>query len=259
MYGLEVGIMLPLQTGSTFYFKRPYYPKDVQKALSHIPPPRVFVTTPHYLNILLKAKLPLPDLEIVISATDHLSLDLSRKAETQFNTNVYEIYGCTEAGSLAVRRTSDGKLWHLLDDVRILGDGDRCVVQAPYLPETIPLMDNIEPKSEKTLLLGDRLSSMIRIAGKRESLGNLNCHLNEIPGVQDGCFIQQRSDYRELGRLEAVVVAPNVAPSTIIEALSNRLDAAFIPRRIYFIDSLPMNETGKISRDELLKLINSAP
>ena len=50
----------------------------------------------------------------VLSATAPLSTELAARAETTFNAPVFEIYGCSEAGQLATRRTITGPVWHCL-------------------------------------------------------------------------------------------------------------------------------------------------
>ncbi len=49
-------------------------------------------------------------------------------------------------------------------------------------------------------------------------------------------------------RLMAFVVAPGLASETIMLALRQRIDPAFLPRPLCFVESLPRNETGKLPR-----------
>jgi acyl-coenzyme A synthetase/AMP-(fatty) acid ligase len=74
--------------------------------------------------------------------------------------------------------------------------------------------------------------------------------------VEDGIFFEPTSAEGEIVRLEAAVVAPNVQPKEILQALRQRVDSAFLPRRIHMLDSLPRNSTGKIPKEEILKLVS---
>jgi acyl-coenzyme A synthetase/AMP-(fatty) acid ligase len=49
-------------------------------------------------------------------------------------------------------------------------------------------------------------------------------------------------------RLSAFVVAPGLAPEALIEELRKRIDPAFLPRPLAFVDALPRNATGKLPR-----------
>ena len=94
---------------------RPFFPDDVRIALLETPERRVLVTTPVHLQACVKAGLRWPATALLISATAPLSLELAAQAEAAFDAPVLEIYGCTEAGSIASRRTLHGDRWRLYD------------------------------------------------------------------------------------------------------------------------------------------------
>jgi hypothetical protein len=60
-------------------------------------------------------------------------------------------------------------------------------------------------------------------------------------------------------RLAAIVVAPNVDAATILAALRERIDPAFLPRPLHLVDTLPRNALGKLPRAEILRLVQAAP
>jgi len=41
-------------------------------------------------------------------------------------------------------------------------------------------------------------------------------------------------------------VAPGLTPESLLNALRRRIDAAFLPRPLHFVEALPRNETGKL-------------
>jgi acyl-coenzyme A synthetase/AMP-(fatty) acid ligase len=98
---------------------------------------------------------------------------------------------------------------------------------------------------------------MVKIAGKRASLAALNAELERLPGVRDGAFFVPRSSSGG-NRLAAVVVAPGLTRAKILSALRGRIDAAFLPRPLLFVDALPRNPTGKLERDALLAFAREA-
>ena len=48
---------------------------------------------------------------------------MANQAEARFGAPLHEVYGFTEAGMVATRRTIEGPLWHALPDVRLRRDG----------------------------------------------------------------------------------------------------------------------------------------
>ena len=53
----------------------------------------------------------------------------------------------------------------------------------------------------------------------------------------------------------AFVVAPGLASETIMSALRQRIDPAFLPRPLCFVEALPRNETGKLPRGAVDELV----
>ena len=56
-------------------------------------------------------------------------------------------------------------------------------------------------------------------------------------------------------RIAALVVAPDVDDASILRALRGRVDPVFLPRPLRRVAALPRNETGKLPRAELLRLL----
>lgn len=253
MYGLETSIMAPWFSGASVYDGRPFFPDDVRAALTEVPTPRVLVTTPIHLQACVRAGLRWPEVRFLISATAPLDATLAAQAEQLFHAPVLEIYGCTEAGSIASRRTVHGELWRLYEGFR-LNHGE---LSGVHLPEPVPLNDQVEVHDETRFRLLGRHEDMINIAGKRMSLAYLNQQLREITGVVDGIFALPSEGEIEARRLMAAVVAPDLSERQILAALADRLDPVFLPRPLLKVDALPRNATGKISREALLNLITT--
>ena len=257
MYGFESSVLIALHGGAVLDAARPFFPADIAAALARVAAPRVLVTTPFHLKTVLDAGLPLPPLALVVSATAPLSPQLAARAEQHLGAPLLEIYGCTEAGQVATRRTTAGAEWRTFDGLRIDGDGDAASVSGGHVPQPTVLADVLEVVDAETFRLLGRSNDLINVAGKRSSIGHLDFHLNSIEGVVDGAFwMPPESDGDAAGvvRLVAFVVAPGVARERIVAALRDRVDAAFLPRRIVHVDALPREATGKLTRARLGEL-----
>jgi acyl-coenzyme A synthetase/AMP-(fatty) acid ligase len=257
MYGFESSVLLALHGGAVLDASRPFFPADIAAALGRVPAPRMLVTTPFHLRTVLDAKLTLPPLTLVLCATAPLAPPLAPAAERRLGAPLLEIYGCTEAGQVASRRTTAGAEWQTLDRVRLAGDGDAVTVSGGHVPQPTLLADVLEVTGDDTFRLLGRTHDLINIAGKRSSIGHLDFQLNSIDGVVDGAFwMPPESSGDALGvvRLVAFVVAPGLSNEQIGAALRERVDAAFLPRRIVRVAALPREETGKLTAARLAQL-----
>ena len=260
MYGFESTILLPLLSGARLTAERPFYPAEIDSAIAGAPGPRVLFITPFHLRTWLEGPSVSP-IELIVSATAPLSVALARAAEEKTGATVMEIYGCTEAGQVATRRTAAGAEWHALDGLRLWNEAGRTLVAGGHVEEPTALQDVIEVLDGGTrFLLHGRLADMVNIAGKRNSLGYLNHQLATIPGVVDGAFFvpEDATDGR-ITRLTAFAVAPGLTKSDLIAALRCRIDAAFLPRPLHIVDALPRSPTGKLPRAALRALAAGSP
>jgi acyl-coenzyme A synthetase/AMP-(fatty) acid ligase len=261
MYGFESTVLLALQSGNAFSAERPFYPADVCSELASVPQPRMLVSTPVHLRTLLAAGVHLPSADLVLSATAPLSQNLAREVEQRFETRLLEIYGSTETGQIASRRTAQTVEWQLFSGVRLVSDAEQTWAEGGHVEQPTPMCDVLEITAHDRFLLHGRLSDLVNIAGKRSSLAYLNHHLNAIAGVIDGAFFVREEDESSstgVARVAALVVAPSLDAAAVTEQLRKRIDPVFLPRPLLFVDCLPRNDTGKLPHEALLSLAANA-
>ncbi len=236
-YGLESSVLLAMLGGAAFDSGRPFFPADIAASLASVPRPRALVTTPFHLKTLLLAGIELPTVDLILSATAPLSPQLAAQAEQALGGPLIEIYGSTESGQVATRRTTRTDIWETFGDIRVRVEqipnaGERFVFEGDFVPEPTPMADVLELIDDRHFRLLGRANDLIHVAGRRSSLGHLNYHLNSIPGVQDGAFWLPDEVADGVVRPVAFVVAPEVSQADIVAALRQRLEAVFVLRRI---------------------------
>jgi acyl-coenzyme A synthetase/AMP-(fatty) acid ligase len=255
MYGFELTVLLPLHAPAASWCGPAFFPGDVHAALSAVPAPRILVTTPLQTRALLHAGTGLPTLQAAISATAPLDNDLAAEAERRWQAPMLEIFGATEVGSVASRRTLDGDAWTAYPGVSLEQDTEATTVSAPWA-EPAALADHIETLDARRFRLLGRRTDLVKLGGRRASLSGLNRILTGLDGVADGVFVVPGDlEQRATARLMAVVVAPRRSPDSILAELRGRVDPLFLPRRVVCVDALPRNELGKLPQGALLALL----
>lgn len=252
MFGLESTIMLPMQAGLTLAGGCPLLPQDIQSAMQQLSGPIWWATTPMHLRACVQSGLAFPRLAGMICATQTLAPELARAAEACFKAPLHEIYGCTEAGVIGLRRPAQESEWRLLPDWAMEQRADQTWISGLRSAGTLCLPDHIEMLPDGRFLLHGRHSSLIKVGGKRMHLDALNQFLLSVPGVRDGAFYQPV----EGGRLTAFVVASEPDPARLLATLRKQIDPVFLPRPIHWVPSLPRNAVGKLPLHALQQLMD---
>jgi acyl-coenzyme A synthetase/AMP-(fatty) acid ligase len=244
MWGLGTTIMMPLFARLAISDRTPFYPQDIVDTIDDLPDPVALVSSPIHLESLLRSGARPAQLDRILTATAPLSKELATDLEATFQTRVQDIFGCTESGILASRKTSTDELWTYADnfELRMTPDGVR--IHADHLPEDVLLPDIVELVGDRQYRWLGRQADMINIAGKRGSLADINLQLRQVPGVTDGVVFARDE---QPGRLAALVVAPDLEVAAVLAGLKDRIEPVFLPRPIYKVDMLPRQETGKIA------------
>jgi acyl-coenzyme A synthetase/AMP-(fatty) acid ligase len=260
MYGFESNILLALLNGSILYDQKPFFPADIVNALNDATSPVALVTTPFHLETLLNAEISLPQISRVICATAPLTVELAKRTEAAMGCQLSEIYGSTETGQIAVRRTALTDKWSLVDGVEISLQGDRYFACGGHLASPTPLSDALELTGHNRFRLLGRSSDMVNIAGKRTSLSYLNNMLKRIPEIEDAIFFIPGNQTGSQSRLALLHTTHSLDNQAIRDTLRRYIDPIFLPRFVIQVTTIPRNPTGKVLQSSLdILFSNSRP
>ena len=258
MYGFESTVLIAMQNAASFESSKPFYPADIERVLTGTPRPRALVTTPFHLRALLTAVAKPSAIDLLVCATAPLSVELAKLAEEKTTARLLEIYGSTETGQLATRRTTQTGDWLTFEGIRIHASEETSFASGDQIEGVVPINDVLELKNECIFILHGRTADMVNIAGKSTTLAYLNHELLSVPGVEDGVFFVQHQDTEGIGntaRLAVVAVAPTHSSDTLLAELRRKITPAFLPRPLKLVSKMPRNSTGKLPHEALLKLI----
>jgi acyl-coenzyme A synthetase/AMP-(fatty) acid ligase len=256
MYGLELTVLLPLFGGMSVHDSRPLFPADVAASLAALPTPRVLVSTPLHLRALADSDIEFPALSLIVSASAPLEATLAARIEARLRAPLLEMFGSTETFVFATRRTVSETEWRLYEDIAISPAETGTRISAPWYPRDQTLHDLLDLSGERRFVLRGRSSDLIEVAGKRASLAEISRRLCAIPGVEDAVVYQPEAAVGTANRVAAAVVGKGVTERQIVESLAASLEPALIPRPLVFVDAIPRDALGKVSRARLLELMS---
>jgi acyl-coenzyme A synthetase/AMP-(fatty) acid ligase len=269
MFGLESTVMLPWYAGVPVHARKPLLAADIEIALRQCGRPSWWMTTPVQLRAPLKIPTALEGLEGILASAMSLPAALAVAAESAWKVPVMEIYGSTETGALAIRRTACENTWVPLAGVSLRregeGEGRKIWATGPHVGPPVQLCDEIDLQPNGRFLWLGRSTDMIKVGGRRASLSALNRSLTEIPGVEDGAYSfpdetntansASHDESHPARRLAALYVSSTLSPQDVLSALRARIDPAFLPRPLYRVAALPRNAIGKIPQAALADLL----
>ena len=269
MFGLEATVMLPWYAGVPVHAQTPLLAADIEIALRQCARPSWWMTTPVHLRASLKSPMALEGLEGILASTMSLPAPLAAAAESAWKVPVLEIYGSTETGALAIRRTAYESVWVPLAGVSLWREGEgearRIWAAGPHVGPPVQLGDEIDLQPNGHFLWLGRSTDLIKVGGRRASLSALNRSLAEIPGIDDGAYFfpgeadttptALHDESLRARRLAAVYVSSTLSPQDVLNALRARIDPAFLPRPLYRVAELPRNAIGKLPHAALANLL----
>jgi len=246
MYGLETSIYWPLFSNMAIANCHPFFPEDIRQVVHASKTPCLLISTPAHLKACIRTDLHWDNVAMVLSSTAPMDAKIAGKIEASFNAPLYEIFGSTETLSFASRRVTANESWLPYQGILAFSDDNACYLRGGHLQQTQKLDDTLSVDEQGFFTVIGRNSDIVKIAGKRASLAELNCILNQIEGVEDGIFYRGQNE-----RLAAMVVS-TISQENILAELRKFIDDVFLPRPLYTVAELPRNRVGKIIREKLV-------
>ena len=213
----------------------------------------------------------LPDLRLCISAGAPLPSEAAQGFCGKFGREIHSFYGASECGGICYVRKAQpvqGFVGEAMSGVEIEQvDPDNPVspirvrsraVAAGYFPEPdedklghgIFVPDDLLEKTKGGYRIIGRGSDLINVAGKKVHPAEVEAEILRCQGVRAAIVFGRESERRN-EEIAACVVAKGLSERELLTHCRVRLSSWQVPRRIYFVEAIPVNERGKTSRREL--------
>ena len=163
---------------------------------------------------------------------------------------------------MACRRTAVTQNWQLFEDFNLMHLDGQMVAKAAHLSVDTVLQDNIEIVDKRHFCLQGRSHEVVKIAGKRTSIQELNRVLLSCQAVLDGViFLPKTATVQNaLGEQRAVAIVvlnEHQKKESIAVHFQRHIDPVFIPRTIFVVQQLPREASGKLRKVKLEQLYHS--
>jgi long-chain acyl-CoA synthetase len=215
----------------------------------------------------------LPDLRLCISAGAPLPPETAQGFCGKFGREIHSFYGASECGGICYVRAAQpvpGFVGEAMSGVEIEQvDPDKPAslirvrsraVAAGYFPEPdedklghgIFVPDDLLEKTPAGYRIVGRSSDLINVAGKKVHPAEVEAEILRCQGVRAAIVFGRESERRN-EEIAACVVAKGLSERELLAHCRARLSSWQVPRRIYFVEAIPVNERGKTSRRELAR------
>jgi acyl-CoA synthetase (AMP-forming)/AMP-acid ligase II len=221
----------------------------------------------------------LPALRLCISAGAPLPLQVARKFREKFQRSIHSFYGSSECGGICYDREArldePGFVGPPMDGVKIEMlepnvSASRIRIQSAaagdgYFPEPEPeklgdglfTPDDLLSRSGSGFRIVGRVSDVINVAGKKVNPAEVEAELLRFHGVRAAVVFGRESVLRNEEVAACVAASGGVREAELLEFCRGRLSGWQVPKRIFFVEEIPVNERGKISRRELAQRFSS--
>src|SRR5213083_1307455 len=220
----------------------------------------------------------LPKLRLCISAGAPLPRTVAKKFREKFNLPIHSFYGSSECGGICYDRETTNEVEGFVGQpmagvgIELLEpNASACQIQVRsaavgdgYFPEPdeeklgdgafVP--DDLLARDDSGFKIVGRISDVINVAGKKVNPEEVEAHLLRFSGVRQAVVFGRPAAAGVLRNEEVaacVVVSPHVTESDLLRFCRTALSAWQVPKRIFVVDAIPMNERGKISRRGLAR------
>jgi len=225
----------------------------------------------------------LPQLRLCISHGAPLLRTVAQKFREKFNLPIHSFYGSSECGGICYDRETTNEVEGFVGQpmasvgIELLDPSasasqiqvHSAAVADSYFPEPhenklgkgIFVPDDLLARDDSGFRIVGRISDLINVAGKKVNPEEVEAHLLRFGGVRQAVVFGRPAAAGALRNEEVmacVVVSPQVTESDLLRFCRGALSAWQVPKRIFMVDLIPMNERGKISRRDLAQRFSTA-
>jgi len=258
IYGLLFTVLAPWLAGARVIRPTAYLPAEIERLLGE-QAPSLLVAAPAHYHALRLALPHGPRLRLAFSSGGMLEEADGAAFSRAAGVSVVEVYGSTETGGLATRDRLRGEQdWTPAEGVRLGFRDERLCVDSPFLSPGLPrdrdglfvTGDRAAPAPGGRFALLGRVDGIVKVAGKRVDLAEVEQKLGALPGVREAAVLAVEAAGGREHELVALY-AGTAEPEAVRAMLAQRVEPQALPRRVLQVARIPLTAAGKRDRQAL--------
>lgn len=270
-YGLGNLVLPLLDWGTTIVANVAPLPQAIADAVQRWRP-TVFPAVPALLRVLTLADVPaasLASVRTIISAGAPLAPEVAQAFRAKFGRAVHNFYGSSETGGISYDRTGEAALtgrsvgtplegvtlhWgrsgrFSVTSAAVMTLGNRRRSEAGLGEHQ--MADIGQWTGEGELALIGRVGRVVKIAGRRLDLGEVERALKRVPGVREALVALHAGRAESL----AAAIATDLDAEAVRTALRENLAPWKIPKKLVVLPAFPLTARGKTDAAKLRAML----
>jgi acyl-coenzyme A synthetase/AMP-(fatty) acid ligase len=255
IYGLLFSVLVPFVTHARVLPDIYTFPQEIISAINRYKA-SALISVPIHYRALKVDNLSAPSLKAAFSSAGALDRSDGLYFYNKTGLGITEIYGSTETGGIASRSISEQTdSWKVFDIVSWKLTGRRLSVKSDFTSKEMERDEEgfcltgdeaREDKKNSFVLLG-RADGIVKVAGKRVDLLEVQNKIKTLPTVSDAVVIALPTD-KGRESVIAAVVACGLTETHLKKLLTAMMEPYAVPRRVKIVSSITRTATGKIDR-----------
>ena len=208
-----------------------------------------------------------------ISAGAPLPPSTSKRFRERFGIDIHTFYGCSECGGITYDRNGAaverGTVGAAMDGVTLTTSQGRVTVQSastalgylagkslfePFELGRFTTDDLIEARDDGEIAIIGRSGDLINTAGKKVNPREVEQIILQLTGVREVKVYGEPAGARGEVVAAAVVASPDITREQVREFCRARMSLHKVPRIVKLIETIPVDERGKVKRAALAEL-----
>ncbi|HEX2049143.1 MAG TPA: AMP-binding protein [Actinomycetota bacterium] len=233
----------------------------------------------------VKARYDLSSLRIVVASGSAMSPKLRRAATELFGDVLYDLYGSTETGWVAIatpadiaakptsvgraapgieigvfapggERAAPGEPGELFVRSDLLFEGYTSGGSRPTRDGFVSIGDVGRVDEEGYIFVEGRADDMVVVGGENVYPIEIESLIESIDGVREAAVMGVEDE--EYGEVLAAFVAGSASPDDVVATCQRELASYKVPKRVEIVDELPRTATGKVLKRRLVERLDGA-
>jgi acyl-CoA synthetase (AMP-forming)/AMP-acid ligase II len=230
----------------------------------------------------VKSKYDVSSIRVLLASGSAIPDDVRKEIDTLFPEALYDLYGSTEAGWVAIATPQDmvaksgtvgrpvwgveiavfspegnrlgpGKTGEIHVRSGALFEGYTSGEQKSWREGFVSIGDLGHVDEDGYLYIEGRADDMVVVGGENVYPAEIEAVLRGVPEVEDVAVFGVPDP--EYGEVLAAFVVGSASPDRVQEAARRDLASFKVPRRVQIVDDLPRTSTGKVLKRELIPLL----